>query len=273
VNRAVLVICFACTSLRAQSTESLEFAGPDNAPIYVIDGQVSGSHYYRSLLLSYDWNSETDPSLGLLTGSGNFSAEGGNINLNGRLDVKMSIKSAGSVVRIGGKMSVQATGVFEGYTIENCVLTYSIPRMSIDPVVGRASGYVSASGRIQTTTGKKAAIHVATTFLPLELPDSSGSGWDSPGDWRLSVINASVDGKGKITGTGEFAVLDSAGDPYDVIGQKITGTLKGGIVTLTAAGNSKATSKIKVILTYRESDDQTVAKKSSVSAYGQSRKF
>jgi hypothetical protein len=42
---------------------------------------------------------------------------------------------------------------------------------------------------------------------------------------------------------------------------------------MAAAGNSKTTSKIKVNLTYLESNEETVVNKSSVSAYGQNRKF
>lgn len=268
----VLFVWLSLASLHAQSTESLEFTGPENAPIYVIAGQVSGSHSYRELLISYDWESETDPASGLLSGSGNFSAEGGDIDLDGSLSVKMSIKSAGSAVRIGGKINVQATGIFNGYTIDRCILNYAIPGMSINPSAGTAGGYVSATGSLRATTGKKAAARVAKTFLSLDLPDTNGSGWDSGGDWATN-INATVDRKGKISGTGEMAVLDKGGQPYDLISQKISGTVKNGIVTMAAAGSSRATSKIKVSLTYRQDNQAALTGRSSVSAYGQSRKF
>ena len=135
------------------------------------------------------------------------------------------------------------------------------------------AGYVSLKGTARLL-GRNLPLSLPRTYLAMDLPDEDMNGqWDSTGNWKISDIDATVDGKGKIAGTGDFTVLDENGNPYDVVEQKISGTVKKGVVNLTAVGNSKSTSKIKEILTYRESDDQAVAKKSSVSAYGQSRKF
>ena len=135
------------------------------------------------------------------------------------------------------------------------------------------SGYGSAKGRAIVPGYGSYPVNVPTTYISQELPDTDTNGeWDSTGEWTEEV-NATVDAKGKIVGTGELTVWDEFGEAYDVIPQKVSGKLKNGVVTLSAAGNSKPTSKIKVNLTYLQSNDETVANQSSVSACGQNRKF
>ncbi|NBT48337.1 MAG: hypothetical protein EBT07_11095 [Actinobacteria bacterium] len=185
----------------------------------------------------------------------------------------MNVKVAGSVVRVNGKLTMSGGGTIAGYTLDRLSLLYTFSNFDLNPNAGQMAGYVSLKGTARLL-GRNLPLSLPRTYLAIDLPDEDMNGqWDSTGNWKISDIDATVDGKGKITGTGKFAVLDDAGASYDIIDQKISGTVKNGVANLIAAGNSKATSKIKVILTYRESDDQTVAKKSSVSAYGQSRKF
>jgi hypothetical protein len=116
-------------------------------------------------------------------------------------------------------------------------------------------------------------VNVPRTYLSQELPDADTDGqWDSTGDWTAE-IDATVTSRGKISGTGELAVLDEDGEVYDLIPQNVSGSLKNGTVSLKAAGNNRSTSKIKLNLTYLQANDETIVGKSAVSAYGQNRKF
>jgi len=259
------------SSLYAQANE-IELVGPESAPIYVIDGEVSGSHSYRELILSYAWTSQTDPNMGTVSGLGTFSAIGGDINLAGSLSAKMFIKASGRVTRMGGKFSVLGAGTFGGHTVDRAVLNYSTPGLTVDPVSGRASGFVSAVGSLRSNTGKSSSARVATTFLHLDLPDANENGWDSHGDWKADFAYT-VGARGKIVGTGNLSFLDESGDPFDVISQVVTGTLRSGLVTLNAAGSTRGISRIRANLTFRQSNNATLPGRSSVTAYGQSRKF
>jgi hypothetical protein len=135
------------------------------------------------------------------------------------------------------------------------------------------SGYISAKGRATVPGYGSFPVNVPRTYLSQELPDADTDGqWDSTGDWTAE-IDATVTSRGKISGTGELAVLDEDGEVYDLIPQNVSGSLKNGTVSLKAAGNNRSTSKIKLNLTYLQANDETIVGKSAVSAYGQNRKF
>jgi hypothetical protein len=254
-----------------------EFESPANAPIYVIDGDIDYNDTLNGLSVSLGWSSNMNEATGTLTGSGDFTLNGSvnslAIDWEGTIGANMNVKVAGSVVRANGKMTMSGSGTISGYTLDRLALLYTFTNFDVNPATGQMAGYVSLKGTAKLL-GRTLPLSLPKTYLAMDLPDEDMNGqWDSAGDWKISDIVASVDGKGKVVGTGNFTSLDENGNPYDSIEQKISGTVKKGVVSLTATGKLKSTSKIKEILTYRLSDDQTVAKKSSVSAYGQSRKF
>jgi len=151
-------------------------------------------------------------------------------------------------------------------------LLYTFTNFDLNAEAGQMSGYLGLDGSAKLA-GKNIPLTLPSTYFAIDLPDEDMNGtWDSAGEWT-EEIDATVNSKGKIVGTGELTVWDEFGDAYDVIPQQVSGKLKNGVVSLAAAGNSKTTSKIKVNLTYLESNEERVANKSSVSAYGQNRKF
>lgn len=270
-----------CGKIQAQSPESFGFDGPNSAPIYVIEGNFSQNYSVNSMNFDVDWYMMMDPSSGSLIGTGNFAIDGyfyyyynwWSINFSGSVAAAFTAKQAGTVLRVNGKMPMTGTGYFAGYYVDRCAVNYSYSNLQIDSVAGSMSGYISAKGTVRVPGYGTYPVNVPTQYLAQELPDVNQDGeWDSTGEWTAEV-NATVDAKGKIVGTGELTVWDEFGEAYDVIPQKVSGKLKNGVVTLSAAGNSKPTSKITVNLTYLQSNDETVANKSSVSAYGQNRKF
>lgn len=254
-----------------------EFESPANAPIYVIDGDIDYNETLNGLAVSLGWSSTMNEATGTLKGSGDFTING-NVNSlaidwAGTIGANMSVKVVGSVVRANGKMTMSGSGTINSYSLDRLSLVYTFTNFDVNPATGKMAGYVSLKGTARLL-GRTLPLSLPKTYLAMDLPDEDMNGqWDSAGDWKISDIVASVDGKGKIAGIGKFTSLDENGNPYAIIEQKISGTVKNGVVNLTATGNSKSSSKIKEILTYRLSDDQTVSKKSSVSAYGQSRKF
>ena len=272
----LFLLCLASTCLGG-SLDISEFESPANAPIYVIDGDIDYNDTLNGLSVSLGWSSNMNETTGALTGSGDFTING-NVNSlaidwAGTIGANMNVKVAGSVVRANGKMTMSGSGTIAGYTLDSLSLVYTFLNFDVNPATGQMAGFVSLKGTAKLL-GRTVPLSLPKTNLAMDLPDVDMNGqWDSAGDWKISDIVASVDGKGKVVGTGNFTSLDENGNPYDSIGQKISGTVKHGVVSLTATGNSKSSSKIKEILTYRLSDDQTVVKKSSVSAYGQSRKF
>ena len=272
----LFLLCLASTCLGG-SLDISEFESPANAPIYVIDGDIDYNDTLNGLTVSLGWSSTMNEATGTLTGSGGFTING-NVNSlaidwAGTIGANMSVKVAGSVVRANGKMTMSGSGTINSYSLDRLSLVYTFTNFDVNPATGQMAGYVSLKGTARLL-GRTLPLSLPKTYLAMDLPDEDMNGqWDSAGDWKISDIVASVDGKGKIAGTGKFTSLDENGNPYDIIEQKISGTVKNGVVSLTATGNSKSSSKIKEILTYRLSDDQTVAKKSSVSVYGQSRKF
>ena len=267
----VVTRCFA------GSLDLSEFQSTGNAPIYVIDGDIIYNNTIDGLTVGLDWSSSMNAATGSLSGEGDYTISGSvnslAIDWAGAIGANMNVKVAGSVARVNGKLTMSGGGTIAGYTLDRLSLLYTFSNFDLNPNAGQMAGYVSLKGTAKLL-GRNLPLSLPRTYLAMDLPDEDMNGeWDSTGNWKISDIDATVDGKGKIAGTGDFTVLDENGNPYDVVEQKISGTVKKGVVNLTAVGNSKSTSKIKEILTYRESDDQTVAKKSSVSAYGQSRKF
>lgn len=270
-----------CGKIQAQSSESFGFDGPDNAPIYVIEGNFSQNYTVNSMNYDVDWNMMMDPGSGSLVGTGNFAIDGyfyyyynwWGINFSGSVATAFTAKQAGTVLRVNGKMAMTGTGYFAGYYVDRCAVNYTYSNFQIDSFAGSMSGNMSAKGTVRVPGYGTYPVNIPTQYLAQELPDVNQDGeWDSTGEWTAEV-DATVDAKGKIVGTGELIVWDEFGEAYDVIPQNVSGSLKKGVVALSAAGNSKPTSKIKVNLTYLQSNDETVANKSSVSAYGQNRKF
>ena len=272
----LFLLCLASTCLGG-SLDISEFESPANAPIYVIDGDIDYNDTLNGLTVSLGWSSTMNEATGTLTGSGDFTING-NVNSlaidwAGTIGANMSVKVVGSVVRANGKMTMSGSGTINSYSLDRLSLVYTFTNFDVNPATGQMAGYVSLKGTARLL-GRTLPLSLPKTYLAMDLPDEDMNGqWDSAGDWKISDIVASVDGKGKIAGIGKFTSLDENGNPYDIIEQKISGTVKNGVVSLTATGNSKSSSKIKEILTYRLSDDQTVANKSSATAYGQSRKF
>lgn len=272
----LFLLCLASTCLGG-SLDISEFESPANAPIYVIDGDIDYNENLNGLSVSLRWSSTMNEATGTLAGSGDFTING-NVNSlaidwAGTIGANMNVKVAGSVVRANGKMTMSGSGTIARITLDRLSLVYTFLNFDVNPATGQMAGYVSLKGTA-SLLGGTVPLSLPKTNLAMDLPDVDMNGqWDSAGDWKISDIVATVDGKGKIAGTGKFAVLDGNGSPYDIIEQKISGIVKKGVVSMTAVGNSKSTSKIKEILTYRQSDDQTVANKSSATAYGQSRKF
>lgn len=260
----------------AQTPESVEFDGPENAPIYVIEGDFAQNYTIGGLTYDVDWSMSANPNLGTLIGTGLFDISGYNsgisVSFGGAVSIAFTVKQAGNVIRVNGKMGMAGSGYVAGYSC-TANLTYNFSNIDVDPLTSTMGGYISAKGKVTIPGYGSQSINIPKTYLSQELPDVNSDGqWDSTGEWTAD-IDATVNSKGKIVGTGELTVWDEFGDAYDVIPQQVSGKLKNGVVSLAASGNSKPTSKIKVNLTYLESNDETVRNKSSVSAYGQNRKF
>ena len=265
-----------CGKVQAQSPESVDFDGPENAPIYVIEGDFAQNYSVGGLTYDIDWSMSANPNLGTLIGTGLFDINGYNsgysVSFSGAVSIAFTVKQAGSVVRVNGKMGMAGAGYVSGVSC-TANLTYNFSNIDVDPLTSTMGGYVSAKGKVTIPGYGSQSINVPTTYLSQQLPDVNSDGqWDSTGEWTTE-IDATVNSKGKIVGTGELTVWDEFGDAYDVIPQQVSGKLKNGVVSLAATGNSKPTSKIKVNLTYLESNEETVANQNSVSAYGQNRKF
>lgn len=279
---AVVVFCPALP-LWAQTLETLDFSGPVSAPIYVLDGQFQYQTNVNGVSMNLDWAGSMDPATGIFSGKGNFSANGSLLSIipidwDGNVSTTMNLKAAGNVLRVEGKMSVTGSGTVGNDTVDNLVLDYTLANLDVNAAASRMRGYVSFRG-FAKVRGRTLPLAFPKTYLSLGLPDENHDGkWDSGGDWT-EAVTISIDAKGKVSGNGEFEVLDEQGGSFDLIYQKITGTLKKGTVTLTASGSQSSTAKVKISLTYPQPSDpsaRTVATmngKSSVSAYGQSRKF
>lgn len=271
----------SASSLLAQSTESVEFAGPESAPIYVIEGQFSQDYSVGAMGFAVDWTLAMEPNSGVLAGTGLFSVNGSfvygyssyGIDFDGAVAVALTAKQAGTILRVSGKMALTGTGNIAGFPVDRCSINYNYSNLQVNPENGVMSGFMSARGTARVPGYGTFPITIPLQSIEQVLPDMDSDGqWDSTGEWT-EEINATVDAKGRIAGTGELAVLDDNGEPYDLISQKISGNVKNGTVSLSAAGDSRSTSRIKVNLTYLQSNDEAVANKSAVSAYGQTRKF
>jgi hypothetical protein len=246
---------------------------PENA----INPTTEGLSVVDEVSVGLDWFLSMNAATGALAGNGDFTING-DVNFRavdwaGTIRANMNVKLAGSVVRANGKMTMSGGGTIAEYTLDRLSLVHTFLNFNVNPATGQMAGYASLKGTAKLL-GRTLPLSLPKKYLAMDLPDEDMNGkWDSEGSWKISDIVSKVNGKGEITGTAKFTSLDEHGNPYDIIEQKISGTVKNGVVSLTATGKSRSTSKIKETLTYRLSDGQMVRNKSSVSAYGQSRKF
>jgi len=279
---AAILVC-PVIPLCAQTLETLEFTGPASAPIYVLDGPFQHQTNVNGVSMSLDWSGSMDPASGIFSGKGNFSASGSLLSIipidwDGNVSATMNLKAAGKVLRADGKLSVTGSGTVGNDAVDRLALDYTLANLDVNPAASRMRGYISFKG-FAKVRGRTLPLAFSKTYLSLDLPDANRDGkWDSAGDWS-EAITVSIDATGKISGNGEFEVLDEQGGSFDLIYQKITGSLKKGTVTLTASGSQPSTAKVKINLTYPQPSDPaartvaTMTGKSSISAYGQSRKF
>jgi len=279
--KKLLLSLLLAPSLWAQTPENLKFPGPDSAPVYVIEGNFSQNYWVGGLNFDVDWSVMMDPASGAVAGTGFFSINGtfyyyGSnwpINFDGAVQVDLTAKPAGSVLRVNGKMALAGTGSIAGYYVDRCLVNYNYSNFEVNPATATMSGYMSAKGTARVPGYATVPVNVPAQFVSWNLPDENTNGaWDSAGDWTAE-IDANVNGKGKISGTGELAVVDETGEAYDLIPQTVSGSVKNGTVSLASKGSTSSTSRIKVNLTYLQATDETVPQKSAVSAYGQNRKF
>lgn len=287
---AMLYLAFAISTVSAQ--EVVEFEGPDNARIYVMEGNFKSSYslpisggtwYYET-----DYDSTMDVNSGALTSIGNFSAAGAGIS-NGMqyqtvMDISVSLKGvskqAGNAVRwsakaaMTGPMTVQQ-GNYPPQTAQvNGVWIWT--NMTLDPATGEQTGTTSYRATATDAYGQKFPLVQTPTQTTLPRPTvyaSEGEWREVAGDWSAQIA-ANVYPNGNITGTGDLIVGDPE-DPYANVDQNVKGKLnsKTGVVSLGGTGATRGTSKVKVTLNYVNSTGDTVAGKSSVNAYAQKRKF
>ena len=203
----LFLLCLASTCLGG-SLDISEFESPANAPIYVIDGDIDYNDTLNGLSVSLGWSSNMNETTGALTGSGDFTING-NVNSlaidwAGTIGANMNVKVAGSVVRANGKMTMSGSGTIAGYTLDSLSLVYTFLNFDVNPATGQMAGYVSLKGTA-SLLGRTVPLSLPKTNLAMDLPDVDMNGqWDSAGDWKISDIVASVDGKGKVVGTGNF---------------------------------------------------------------------
>ncbi len=287
---ALLVALAGVISSSAQ--EVIEFEGPDNAPIYVMEGDFKQSASIQQM--GGTWFYETDIAAamnvnsGAMTSIGTMAAEGsGFVNglqfamtMNISLGLKAVMKQAGNSVRWSGKaaMTGPMTIAVPGYGSESFnvrgIWTYA--NMTLDPATGEQTGLMSYNATGRNAYGQRFPMRQAptqTTFPRPTIYSSEGEWRNAAGDWSTD-ITADVYPNGRIKGTGELTVGEPE-DPYANVEQKVTGKLnsKTDVVTLNSSGATKTTSKVRVTLNYVNATGDTVAGKSSVRAYAQNRKF
>ena len=199
------LLCLVSTCLGG-SLDISEFESPANAPIYVIDGDIDYNDTLNRLSVSLGWSSNMNEATGTLTGSGDFTINGSvnslAIDWEGTIGANMNVKVAGSVVRANGKMTMSGSGTISGYTLDRLALLYTFTNFDVNPATGQMAGYASLKGTAKLL-GRTLPLSLPKTYLAMDLPDEDMNGqWDSAGDWKISDIVASVDGKGKVVGTG-----------------------------------------------------------------------
>jgi hypothetical protein len=272
----------------ASAQDSIEFEGPDEAPIYVLEGDFKQS--FTSPVLGEIWNYTTefqgtmDVNSGAMLLVGQAKTEGMSngslLNMDFSMAMKGVAKQAGAALRWSAKaaMSGQFSARSGGLITESGIIsgTYQFRNMILDEITGEQTGIVSYSAVIRNNFGSRFPFIQPPTQTTLPRPTiyaSEGEWREVAGDWS-SNITADVFPNGRIAGTGLLVVGDSE-DPYANVAQNIKGKLnpKTGVATLNGAGATKSTSKVRITLNYVDSEGETLPGKSSVSAYAQKRRF
>ena len=288
--RGLLLLALATCYATAQ--EVVEFEGPEDAPIYVMEGefkqtasleQFGGTWFYETdIAATMNVNSGAITQVGtmLIEGSGYFNGMQFLLNMDMSLATKSVLKQAGNSVRWSGQAAMSGPMSVETYSygLETFALrgTYLYRNMTLDPATGEQTGLMSYNAVGRNAYGQRFPVKQAPTLTTLPRPtiySSEGEWREAAGDWSTE-ITADVYPNGRITGTGDLIVGDPE-DPYANVDQNVKGKLnsKTGLVSLSGTGATKSTSKVKVTLNYVNSTGDTVAGKSSVNAYAQKRKF
>lgn len=276
----------------ASGQEVVEFEGPDNARIYVVEGkfkqtaslqQYGGTWFYETdIAAAMNVNSGAMTSVGtmLVEGSGYLDGTQFLMNMDISLAMKSVMKQAGNSVRWSGKAEMTGPMSIEnnlyGLMTANIRGTWVYNNMTLDPVTGEQTGLMSYNAVGRDAYGNRFPIRQAPTQTTLPRPtiySSEGEWSEAAGDWSTEIV-ANVYPNGNITGTGDLIVGDPE-DPYANVRQNVKGKLssKTGVVSLSGTGATKGTSTVKVTLNYVNSTGDTVAGKSSVNAYAQKRQF
>ncbi len=293
--KTLLTICAATIIASTQistAQETIEFQGPENAPIYAMEGDFQQSAtmtmYGGNWDIQTDMQATMDVNSGAMTSAGQMAMSGSGV-VNGisvLMDMDMSLamksvaKQAGNTLRwsgdaaISGPMLIQANGSPpQSFTVSGIC---KFKNITLDPETGEQTGvrsfkmvFVNAYGQ-RIPSSQPASIF---TFPRPTIYASVGEWQEVAGDWSADIV-ANVYPNGKITGTGDLIVGDPA-DPYANVDQNIKGKLnsKTGVVSLSGSGANNSTSKVKVTLNYLNSTGDTISGKSSVNAFAQSRKF
>jgi hypothetical protein len=279
-------------SFNSMAQEVVEFEGPDNAPIYVMEGefkqtgsveQFGGNWFFETdIAATMNVNSGAMTSVGTMDMQGSGLVDG--IQFVMTMDISLAMKSvmkqAGDSVRWTGKaamtgpMSISAYGYgTESFNVKG-IWTYR--NMTLDPATGEQTGLMSYKATGRNAYGQRFPMRQAPTQTTLPRPtiySSEGEWREAAGDWSTE-ITADVYPNGRIRGTGELTIGDPE-DPYANVEQKVTGKVNSrtGVVTLNGTGSKKTTSRVKVTLNYVNATGDTLAGKSRVNAYAQKRKF
>jgi len=287
---AMLCLAFAISTVSAQ--EVVEFEGPDNARIYVLEGNfkqsfslpVQGTTWYYETDTQETMNVNSGEKLGVGTisavGLGVFNGQSFRLTMDLSLGIKAVVKQAGESVRWSGVAGMSGPMVAE--QAGNPTLRaqmygiYTYKNITMDPATGEQTGLTSYRAVAVDEYGQRFPLSQPPTITTIPRPtvySSEGEWREAAGDWSSEIV-ADVYPNGKITGTGDLIVGDPE-DPYASVDQNVKGTLnsKAGVVSLSGTGATKGTSKVKVTLNYVNSTGDTVAGKSSVNAYAQKRKF
>lgn len=272
----------------APAQDFIEFEGPDEAPIYVLEGDFKQS--FTSPVLGEIWNSTTefqgamDVNSGAMLLVGQVKSEGMSngslLNMDFSMAMKGVAKQAGPALRWSAKAALSGHfSVRSGWIVTDSGFIsgiYQFRNMILDEITGEQTGIVSYRAFIRNNFGFRFPFSQPPTLTTLPRPTiyaSEGEWREVAGDWS-SNITADVSPNGRIAGTGQLVVGDPE-DPYANVAQNIKGKLnsKTGVATLNGVGATKSTSKVRITLNYVDSKGETLPGKSSVSAYAQKRKF
>lgn len=283
---------FSLLTCYASAEEIVEFEGPDNAPIYVMEGefkqtasleQFGGTWFYETdTAATMNVNSGAMTQVGTIVMDGSAYLNGMQflINMDMSLAMKSVMKQAGESVRWSGQAAMSGPMNIQTYSygLETFALrgTYFYRNMTLDPATGEQIGLMSYNLVGRNSYGQRFPLKQAPTLTTFPRPtiySSEGEWQEAAGDWSTE-ISANVYPNGRIKGTGELNVGDPE-DPYANVAQKVAGKLNSqtDVVTLNGSGTQRATSRVKVTLNYVSTTGETVEGKSAVSAYAQRRKF